>query len=344
MPWHRKVFQLKGKKEDSGILKKIAFMFPGQGSQYTGMGSEFLRASNSFRRYFDISSEIAGKDMLKIIQGRDKDNSLDDTRFSQISIYSLSCALNDYILNSLSIKREHIHTVLGHSLGEYSALYSSGAYSFKQGAALVGYRGMIMSEANRDEKGMMAAVLGMEINVVKDVLENFTDRVFIANYNDCSQIVISGYEGAVMEAMEELKSRGAKKIIPLKVGIASHSPLMKRVSDELGAYIEKNIDFMDMKFPFFSTTEITYRSKADIKKTLTGQLVGPIRWIDSIEYLLENGVDIFIEVGPGSVLSGLVGRIAKRSGRIVTILKTDRMEDLENLKSVLEKDGIINEA
>jgi [acyl-carrier-protein] S-malonyltransferase len=335
---------LKNKKEDSEISKKIALIFPGQGSQYIGMGSEFLDANVSYRKYFDISSEAIGKDILEIIHGGSKDNTLDDTRFSQISIYTLSCALNDHILNDLSIKKKYIYTVLGHSLGEYSALYSSGAYDFKQGAAFVGYRSMIMSEANRDERGMMAAILGTEINVIKDVLENFTDRVFIANYNDYSQIVISGYEGAVMEAIEELKSRGAKKIIPLKVNIASHSPLMKLVSDELGKYIEQNIVFMDMRFPFFSTTEVTYRSKDDLKRTLTGQLVGPIRWIDSIEYLLENGTDIFIEIGPGSVLSGLVGRIAKRSGKVVTVLKTDRMEDIENLRSVLEKEGIINEA
>ncbi len=335
---------MKSKKEDSGISRKIALMFPGQGSQYIGMGSEFLDAHDRYRKYFNISSEVIGKDILEITRGGSKDNALDDTRFSQISIYTLSCALNDYILNGLSIKKKYIYTVLGHSLGEYSALYSSGAYSFKQGAILVGYRGMLMSGANRDERGMMAAVLGTELNVIKEVLENFTDRVFIANYNDCSQIVISGYEGAVMEAMEELKSRGAKKIIPLKVGIASHSPLMKRVSDELGKYIEQNIVFIDMKFPFFSTTEVTYLSKDDLKRTLTGQLVNPIRWIDSIEYLLENGTDIFIEVGPGSVLSGLVGRIAKSGGKVVTVLKTDRMEDIENLKSVFEKEGIINEA
>ena len=335
---------MKSKKEDSGISKKIALMFPGQGSQYIGMGSEFLDANDSYRKYFDISSEVTGKDILEIINGKSKDNALDDTRFSQISIYTLSCALNDYILNDLSIKKKYINTVLGHSLGEYSALYCSGTYNFKQGAALVGYRSMIMSGANKDERGMMAAVLGTEIDVIKEVLENFTDRVFIANYNDYSQIVISGYESAVMEAIEELQSMGSKKIIPLKVGIASHSPLMKRVSDELGKYIEQNIVFMDMGFPFFSTTEVTYRSKDDLKRTLTGQLVNPIRWIDSIEYLLENGTDIFIEIGPGSVLSGLVGRIAKRSGKIVTVLKTDRMEDIENLKSVLEKEGIINEA
>jgi [acyl-carrier-protein] S-malonyltransferase len=335
---------LKSKKENSGILRKIALMFPGQGSQYIGMGSEFLDANKSYRKYFDISSEVTGKDILEITNGKSKDNMLDDTRFSQISIYTLSCALNDYILNDLSVKKKYINTVLGHSLGEYSALYCSGAYDFKQGAALVGYRGMIMSGVNRDERGMMAVVLGTEIDVIKEVLENFTDRVFIANYNDCSQIVISGYEKAVMEAIEELKSIGSKRIIPLKVGVASHSPLMKRVSDELGKYIEQNIIFMDMKFPFFSTTEVIYRSKDDLKRTLTGQLVNPIRWIDSINYLLDNGTDIFIEIGPGSVLTGLVGRIAKSSGKVVALLKTDRVEDIENLKSVLKKEGIINEA
>ncbi len=335
---------MNSKNKDFGISKKITLMFPGQGSQYTGMGSEFLDANSSYKKYFDVSSEVIGKDILKITRGGDGDDSLDDTRFSQISIYSLSCALNDYILNDLSINREYIHTVLGHSLGEYSALYSSGAYSFKQGAMLVGYRGMIMSEANRDEKGMMAAVLGTEIGIIEDVLGSFTDRVFIANYNDCSQIVISGYEGAVMEAIEELKSRGAKKIIPLKVGIASHSPLMKQVSDKLGKFIEENIELTDMRLPFFSTTEIAYRNKDDIKRTLTGQLTGPIRWVDSIEYLLENGIGIFIEIGPGMVLSGLAGRIAKRNGRDITVLNTDRMEDIENLKSALEKEGIINEA
>lgn len=335
---------MNGKNKDSGILKKIALMFPGQGSQYKDMGREFLNANGSYEKYFDVSSKAIGKDILKITRGRDLENSLDDTRFSQISIYSLSCALNDYIVNELSINVEYIDTVLGHSLGEYSALYSSGAYSFRQGAELVGYRSMVMSEANRSGKGMMAAVLGTEIDIIKDVLGRFDDRVFIANYNDYSQIVISGYEDGVMEAVEELKLKGAKKIIPLKVSIASHSPLMEQVSDKLGKFIEASIDFTDMKLPFFSTTEVAYREREDIKKTLTGQLTGPIRWVDSIEYLLGRGIDIFIEVGPGTVLSGLVGRIAKRSSKDITVLNTNRMEDIEDLKNVLKKEGIINEA
>ena len=333
-----------GKKKNSGMLKKVALMFPGQGSQYRDMGSVFLNANGSYRKYFDISSKVIGKDILKITSGRDLENSLDDTRFSQIAIYSLSCALNDYMVNELSINVEYIDTVLGHSLGEYSALYSSGAYSFRQGAELVGYRGMVMSEVNRGGKGMMAAVLGTEIDIIKDVLGRFADRVFIANYNDYSQIVISGYKDEVMEAIEELKLKGAKKIIPLKVSIASHSPLMEQVSDKLGKFIEASINFTDMKLPFFSTTEVAYREREDIKKTLTGQLTGPIRWVESIEYLLGRGIDIFIEVGPGTVLSGLVGRIARRSCKDITVLKTDRMEDIEDLKNALKKEGIINEA
>jgi [acyl-carrier-protein] S-malonyltransferase len=334
---------LNGKNTESVILKKIALMFPGQGSQYPGMGKEFLDANDSYKRYFDVSGDAIGEDILKIIENGGESSSLNDTRFSQISIYTLSCALNDYLVNDLSIKK-YIHAVLGHSLGEYSALYSSGAYSFRQGVKLVGYRGMIMSETNRSARGMMAAVLGTDISIIEDVLSIFTDRVFIANYNDYSQIVISGYEGAVMEAIEELKLKGARKVIPLRVRIASHSPLMNQVSNKLGEFIDENIGFTDMKLPFFSTTEVTYRNKDDIKETLTGQLVSPIRWVDSVEHLLGSGIGIFIEVGPGTVLSGLVGRIAKRSGRDVIILNTDQMEDIEDLKSALKKEGIINEA
>jgi len=329
---------LNGKNiKNTGDFKRIALMFPGQGSQYPDMGGEFLGANSKYRRYFEISSEVIGKDILKIINGSDRDNSLDNTRFSQISIYSLSCALNDYIVNDLFINRECIDTVLGHSLGEYSALYSCGAYSFEQGAKLVGYRGKIMSESDRGAKGMMAAVLGTGISIIEDVLGGLKGRVFVANYNDYLQIVISGYENAVGEAMKELKSRGVRKIIPLKVGIASHSPLMKEVSNKLGRFIEENVILTDMKLPFFSTTEVAYRDKNDIKKTLTGQLTGPIRWVDSIEYLLGKGVGIFVEVGPGEVLSGLVSRIAQRSGKDIIILDTNKMEDIENLKNALKK-------
>jgi len=269
---------------------------------------------------------------------------LDNTRFSQISIYSLSCALNDYIIGELSVNKRLISTLLGHSLGEYSALYSSGAYSFKQGAELVWYRGKIMSEANQKTEGMMAAVLGTEINVIEGVLAGFKDKVYVANYNDYSQTVISGYKQEVREAVSDLIEHGAKRVIPLKVNIASHCPLMAEVSNRLEEFIGKNIKFGDMKLPFFSTTEVGYKNKNDLVKTLTGQLTNPIRWVESIEYLLDRGINVFLEIGPGKVLSGLVGRIARKKGREVMVLNTSKTEDIEDLKNSLVREGFIYEA
>jgi [acyl-carrier-protein] S-malonyltransferase len=324
-------------------MKEITFMFPGQGSQYPDMGIDFLEANKEYKKYFEVSSEIIGKDIIDIIKGKSGKSSLSNTRFSQISIYCLSCALNDYIMQELSLDKNLISTVLGHSLGEYSALYSSGAFTFNQGAELVSYRSKCMCQADRSIKGMMAAVLGVSINLVKDVLKDFEEEVFIANYNDYTQIVISGYKDSVKKAIKSLKERGIKRIIPLKVSVASHCPLMKEVSDKLGKFIDKNIEIMDLSLPFFSTTEVAYRNKHDIMKVLTCQLTDPIRWVDSIRSLLDMKMNIFIEVGPGKVLSGLVKRIAEIRGREVMVLNTDKMDDIKHMEDTLRKEGIISE-
>jgi len=319
-------------------------MFPGQGSQYRDMGKDFLQANGYYKKFFEISNEIAGTDLLEIIDSKSGGNLLDETRFSQISIYTLSCAINDYLFNAIPMDKNRIAAVAGHSLGEYSALYSAGAYSFKEGAELVGYRSFIMSDENRSQNGMMAAILGMDKMSVGDVVNNYAGRVFIANYNDYTQIVISGYKDAVEDVVKELKEKGAKKIVPLKVGIASHCPLMKNVSDKLRIFIDEGVEFSEMDLRFFSTTEVSYRDKADIADTLAGQLVNPIRWVESIEYLLSEGVRTFVEIGPGKVLSGLVGRIARKSGSEVAILNTNSMDDIEGLSKKLKEEGTINEA
>jgi [acyl-carrier-protein] S-malonyltransferase len=241
------------------------------------------------------------------------------------------------------LEKTLIGTVLGHSLGEYSALYSGGSFTFKQGAELVNYRSKCMSTANRSIKGMMAAILGANINLIKNVLKDFEGKVFIANYNDYSQAVISGYKDSVEEAIKSLKKRGVKRIIPLKVGAASHCPLMKEVSEKLGMFIDKKVEFMDLSLPFFSTTDVAYRNKHDIAKVLTCQLTNPIRWMDSIRCLLDTNTDFFIEVGPGKVLSGLVKRIAEVNGKKVTILNTDKMEDIDYMEKSLREEGLISE-
>ncbi len=320
---------------------KIALMFPGQGSQHEKMGQQFLRFNNSSNKYFEIAGEIIGKDLAKIINGRDPDNSLGDTKFSQISIYALSCALFDYLSEDLSLDMNSIDTVMGHSLGEYSALYSCGAYDFKTGAELVAYRGNVMSNADRTAKGMMAAVLGAEAGPIEDVLKEYRDRVFIANYNDYTQIVISGYEEDVKNLIAGLKEKGIRKVIPLKVNIASHCPLMGEVSKKLGDFIDKKISFKEPGPPFLSTTEIKYIRKSGLKETLTGQLTNPIQWVDSVKLLLDKGVNTFIEIGPGKVLSGLVLRIARKNKKNVDIMNTNDLGDIENMIGKLQERGLL---
>ena len=334
-------------REEKDNMKKAALMFPGQGSQYINMGKDFLDNNREYRKYFEISSEIIGRDIVDIIHNRSGEGSLlDKTQFSQISIYSLSCAVNDYIMNRMSIRKECLNTVLGHSLGEYSALYSSGMYDdYMQGAKLVACRGKIMGSTGDRIQVMMAAVIGADLDMISDIIDSYKDRVFIANFNDYSQTVISGYREDVKKAASELVQKGARRVIPLKVSTASHCPLMREVSLQLEEFIEDNISFKDPDLRFFSTTKVSYIGKENIKKVLIKQLIEPIRWIDSIEYLLSRNVEIFIEVGPGRVLSGLVKRIAgKNKIKNIKILGTDKWEDIKNLKDVLVEEGIIYEA
>jgi len=329
--------------ESGGQNPKIALIFPGQGSQFEKMGQQFLRFNSKYLDYFEKAAEVLKKDLLGIINGEDKDNSLNDTRFSQVAIFCLSSALFDYLIRELSLGKKYIDTILGHSLGEYSALYGCGAYTFKKGLDLVAYRGKIMSAADKTAKGMMAAVLGAESELIEDVLEGYKDKVFIANYNDYTQIVISGYEDEVIKAMSDLKEKGIKKVIPLKVNIASHCPLMSSVSRSLGDFIGANISFNDPKIPFLSTTEVLYREGKDIKDTLQGQLVNPIKWVNSIGLLLDRGVDTFIEIGPGKILSGLTARIARKYKKDITVLNTSDLGDIENTISKLQERGLLDE-
>jgi len=333
-----------GKVEAAGKYPKIALVFPGQGSQFEKMGQQFLRFNSKYLDYFDKASEVLKRDLPGIINGEDKNNSLNETRFSQVAIFCLSSALFDYLMGELSLGKEYIDTILGHSLGEYSALYGCGTYTFEKGLALVKYRGEIMSKADKTARGMMAAVLGTGPGPIEDVLKNYKDKVFIANYNDHTQIVISGYEDEVIRAMSDLKEKGIKKVIPLKVSIASHCPLMSSVSESLGDFIEAGSRFNDPEIPFLSTTEVLYREGKDIKDTLKGQLVNPIKWVDSIEFLLDRGVDTFIEIGPGKVLSGLTARIARKNKKDITVLSTSDLGDIENTINKLQERGLLDEA
>ncbi|MCL4417915.1 MAG: acyltransferase domain-containing protein, partial [Actinobacteria bacterium] len=177
------------------------------------MGSDFLNTHSKYLKYFEISSEIIGRNLLDIINNKDGSAGfLSQTQFCQISIYSLSCALNDYLKDNLNFDKDNIGAVIGHSLGDYSALYSSGVFNYSQGASIVVYRGKMMGSIGKELQNktgnemVMAAVLGAEISAVENVLEKYKNSVFLANYNDYSQIVISGIKEDIIKASEELKS------------------------------------------------------------------------------------------------------------------------------------------
>jgi [acyl-carrier-protein] S-malonyltransferase len=377
------------RKQKTGIEGKAILMFPGQGSQSIGMGTDFLNENKEYSEYFEMASDIFGEDILAVINNKNGSGELlDQTKYSQIAIYSLSCALNDYLFKQKGFDKSSVKTAVGHSLGDYSALYSCGAFNFRQGAELVSFRGKLMTDfadgrqsaggiipdglnkiiSENDEqpeveyisgdapsrvlktnlpvpeniedspkKMMMAAVLGLDFETIKSVLKDFSRNVFIANYNDYSQIVISGMAEDVLKAGEELKVRGAKRIVPLKVSIASHCPLMKEVSLSLKDHISGRFQgFTDLGLKFFSSTELSYIDKDQIKETLANQLISPVRWVNAVEELLTGDLTVFIEVGPGKVLSGLTKRIASKLGREdIMIFSMDNLNDINNLKSYL---------
>lgn len=191
-----------------------------------------------------------------------------------------------------------------------------------------------MSEANEKMDGMMAAVLGTEYRTLESLLldykNKFNEEVYLANYNDYSQIVISGRRSNMGKAIEFLKENGVRKVIPLKVKIASHTPLMQDVSEKLGKHFT-NIVLNDPQINFYSSTSLIYAKKEEIKSVMQEQLVIPINWVGSIEYFLNHEVNTFIEIGPGRVLSGLVKRIADKDSKNVLIFNTDKLSDLNNL-------------
>ncbi|MBN1298179.1 MAG: acyltransferase domain-containing protein [Actinobacteria bacterium] len=325
--------------------KKFILMFPGQGSQYINMGSSFLEKNKKYLNYFEISSEIFGENILDIVQNKNEKGSLlENTRYSQIAIYTLSCALNDFLCNELGVYKKSVVSVLGHSLGDYSALYCCGAYDFAKGAEIVSFRGKIMARSPQRQDGnmLMAAVLGCDIESIAEVLASYRDRVFIANKNDAYQTVISGYTDDVIAASAQLKSCGAKRVIPLKVNIASHCPLMSQAASELDDYLKKHANFKDIETSFFSSTELKFIDKENIKEMLVRQLLNPVNWKGSIEIMADKFLKncpegcaeevSFIEIGPGKVLSGLVKRILlqKNLGH-VNIFNTDSMDEIERI-------------
>ncbi len=283
----------------------IAFVFPGQGSQYVGMGKELYEKYPEAKEVFQEASDTLGYDMAKLCFEGPKQE-LDRTFRTQPALLTASIAA----LRVLQKRDIMPQAVAGHSLGEYSALVAAGVIDFKDAVTLTEKRGRFMQEAVPEGKGLMAAILGLKRDQVDEVcLTVKAGYVAPANYNCPGQIVIAGEREAVEEAMALAKEMGAKRAIPLAVSAPSHCALMieacKRLEDEL-----RNIEFSVPEIPVVNNADAIFLNTIDsIKASLVKQLDSPLLWEDSIRNMVDSGFNIFIEVGPGKVLSGLIKRI-----------------------------------
>ncbi|MEZ7497079.1 ACP S-malonyltransferase [Leeuwenhoekiella aequorea] len=282
-----------------------AYIFPGQGAQFTGMGKDVYDNSELARSLFNRANEILGFDITKIMfEGSAEE--LKQTNVTQPAIFIHSVALFKSLGESAKPEM-----VAGHSLGEISALVANEVLSFEDALQLVSKRAQAMQKACESTPSTMAAILGLEDELVEAVCADVDGVVVAANYNCPGQLIISGELSAVEEACERLKERGAKRALILPVGGAFHSPLMEPAREELATAIE-NTTFNTPSCPIYQNVSTTAVSDpAEIKKNLLFQLTAPVKWTQSVQNMLADGATEFIEVGPGKVLQGLVKKVSR---------------------------------
>jgi [acyl-carrier-protein] S-malonyltransferase len=304
------------------MSQKIAFLFPGQASQYVGMGKDLYEKNSLAKEYLDNACDILGYDIKKIcFEGPEEE--LKQTRITQPAIFihsSIVAALLSDIKPSMSA---------GHSLGEYSAVIAAKSLTFEEGLKLVSLRGELMQKAGTMNKGTMAAIVGLDYEKVKSVCENASDVGVVqpANFNSKDQIVISGAVDAVRKAMLLAKELGAKIVKELIVSGAFHSPLMEPAKEGLNSALNE-LKFKDADFPVYANVSGKPTDKGDeIKVNLAKQIMSPVLWLDTITNMTNDGLELGIEVGPGKVIQGLARKINPN----IKMFGVDKFEDIETI-------------
>lgn len=304
-------------------MGKVALIFPGQGAQYVGMGRDFYEQIAVCKKIYDMASEVTGLDIPKICFTENEQIHI--TEYTQIAMLTTEAA----ILAALREKGMQSQVHAGLSLGEYGALLASGVLSLEDAFRVVRERGILMQEAV-PQGGAMSAVLGMDGEKIAEICEEITGIVSVANYNCPGQVVITGEKEAVDEAVEHLKAAGAKRCIPLQVSGSFHSPMLKEAGEKLGNVLEE-ITIRDISIPYLTNVTADYvTEKEKIKELLKKQVYSPVRWQQSVERMIADGTDTFIEVGPGKTLTGFLRKI----NRNVKGIKIENIEDLKNIDLV----------
>ncbi|MBQ6276010.1 MAG: ACP S-malonyltransferase [Bacteroidales bacterium] len=282
-----------------------ALVFPGQGSQFSGMGKDLYDASASAKKMFERADEVLGFGLSDIMfNGTDED--LKQTKVTQLAVF-----LHSVVMFYEKFANENFGMVAGHSLGEFSALVAAGVLSFEDALVLVSKRALAMQKACEMQKSTMAAVIRLDRAIVERICAETDGIVVPANYNSPEQIVISGSEEAIDAACVKMKEAGAKRALKLQVGGAFHSPLMEPAREELAKAI-MSTNFNGAKVPIYQNVDaMPHTSANEIRENLVKQLTSAVRWSDSVVKMHEDGADEFVEVGPGQVLTGLVAKILK---------------------------------
>ena len=300
-------------------MSRIAFIFPGQGAQTAGMGKDFYEQTETAKGVFDEATRLLGFSMPELCF--EPNDRLDITEYTQAAMVTTSIAMMKVFMERTGIRPD---VAAGLSLGEYCALAAAGVMSEADAITTVRQRGILMQEAVPTGVGAMAAVLAMDAAAIETVIAPI-EGVQIANYNCPGQIVISGLKEAVETAGEKLKEAGAKRVIPLNVSGPFHSRMLTEAGRKLGEVLEKT-EVHTPRIPYVANVTAQYvTDAAQVKPLLEQQVYSSVRWQQSVETMLADGVDTFIEIGPGKTLSGFVKKIS----RDVKVLNIEKMEDLE---------------
>jgi [acyl-carrier-protein] S-malonyltransferase len=302
-------------------VSKVAFMFPGQGSFEAGMGRDIAEAVPESMQVYEAGSEASGLDLRKLCFDSPVEE-LVETEVQQPALVATSLAM----LEAIRVRGVRPDYVVGHSVGEFSALGAVKSIGIPEAIALVRERGLAMADAARHHPGSMAAILGLADEVVEKLCQKISN-VWPANYNCPGQIVVSGEDPAVDECCAEAEREGARRAIKLRVSGAFHSPLVERATERLRPAIER-VNFTDPVTPFMSTVTARIEDATRLRTLLVEQLTAPVKFTQAARELIANGVSVFVEVGPGNVLSGLLKRI-DRNVKTISVNNLASLDELE---------------
>lgn len=306
--------------------RKVAYIFPGQGSQYVGMGKDLYENNSIARELFQKADDMLGYDLTKLCFNGPEDE-LRQTQNTQPAIF-----LHSMVLFNL-VKELNFDMTAGHSLGEYSALVAAGALSFEDGLRLVRLRGELMQKAGVEQPGTMAAIIGLNADIIESICKEASAEGIVqpANFNSPDQIIVSGSKEGVKKAMDLAKIKNAKLVKELPVSGAFHSPLMESAQSGLKKALE-NVNIQDLRIPVYTNvTALPVYQSNQIKEMLVRQLTSTVKWEQSVINMINEGANIFIEIGPGRVLQGLV----KRINSSVTVLGYEKLSDLDEIEKKL---------